>query len=118
MSRVKILIPKNVSTSCIIAKTEKSTTIPIKADVILPRADSIPALSPPEDIHWIAPIISIKKNIIFPTTKASEIKAGNKACKNTTPGFVSELKKFDKELPTPKAGLVIRGFGTKFGFDI
>ena len=51
MSIVRILIPKNTSTTLTTAKTENRTIIPIKAFDIFPLADSSAALSPPEEIH-------------------------------------------------------------------
>lgn len=67
MSRVRIEIPKKYSISLTMANTAKRMTIPTNAFVILPLALSSACLSPPEEIHWIAPITSVKKNIKAPT---------------------------------------------------
>ena len=55
MSIDKISIPKKVSISLTIAKVPISNTKPTIAFVILPFADSRPALSPPDNIQLIAP---------------------------------------------------------------
>jgi hypothetical protein len=76
MSRVRIDIPKKCSISLIIANVAKRITIPIKALVILPLAPSSACLSPPDEIHCIAPIINIKRKTTEPTTKRIVIMAG------------------------------------------
>lgn len=58
----KILIPKKFCTSSITAQAEATITSPTIALVILLRAASMPALSPPEVIHWIPPKIR-KRNV-------------------------------------------------------
>lgn len=63
------------------AKVAKRIIIPINALDILPLADSNPCLSPPDKIHWIAPIIIINKNITEAITKASPIALGIIVCK-------------------------------------
>src|SRR4030042_4471522 len=75
-------IPKKHSTRFIIAIKEKSTTSPTRALVILLRADSYRILSPPEEIHSIPPIISIKIKITPPITSPKDIKAGINLPKN------------------------------------
>lgn len=81
MSRVSILIPKNVCTTCIKAKVAKRITRPVKALVILDLESSSFCLSPPDAIQLIAPWISIAKNIKDPIINASPIAEGNTLAK-------------------------------------
>ena len=87
MSRASMLIPKKSSITLSKANNDKRMTTPTIAFVILPLADSIPALSPPEVIHWIAPVIMIKKKTITPTRKANPTILGKRSWKNPTPDF-------------------------------
>lgn len=67
------------------AKSESRIIKPIIAFVILPLADSIPALSPPDKIHWIAPIIIIATKIIAPITKLNVMRFGINLFRNSVP---------------------------------
>jgi hypothetical protein len=96
--KFKIVIPKILSIKCIIANAAKRITIPINALVIVPLALSSACLSPPEEIHLIAPIINMKKKISTPATKPKVTATVMNFCRKTGP--VSLLK-------GPKAGFVI-----------
>ena len=90
MSIDKILIPKKVWISPIIAKTAINTTKPISALVILFFADSTAAFSPPERIQVIAPQTSMKKKPSEPTMRSKLIIFGKNTVKNSSEELVSK----------------------------
>ncbi len=53
--------------------------------ITLPRALSIAPLSPPDDIHCMAPAISIKKKITAPRIKLMPINLGINKARNELP---------------------------------
>jgi len=81
MSRVNIEMPKKFSISFSMAKMEKRMTTPIIALVILCFASSSAFLSPPDEIHWMAPIIIIKKKNKTPIIKPRVKSLGRKSWK-------------------------------------
>jgi hypothetical protein len=85
MSIVKIEMWKTFSSTLTIAKLRKRITNPVTAWVILFRADSTCALSPPEVIHDIAPVTKLKKNSVDPAIKNIVISNGRSRAKNCLP---------------------------------
>lgn len=89
---------KNVSITLINANTANKSTIPIRALVILALAVSKACLSPFDQIHWIDPVIIIKKNMIEAIKNAILAKAGIAFWKKLSPVLFSSA---------PKAGFPI-----------
>ena len=83
----RILILKKVLISWIMAQAANTITSPIKAAVICPLAASVWALSPPDEIHLIPPIISMKKKIRAATIRTRATAAEIIAAKVTVPRF-------------------------------
>ena len=70
-----ILNPKNRKTTVKIRNTKNTIINPTIAATMVPRADSIPALSPPENIHFTAPKSKKNRAIITAITKIKVIAA-------------------------------------------
>ena len=81
-----IFNPKNLSTTVKIRKTRNITTNPTIDAVIIPLAPSIPALSPPENIHFNAPKSRKNSAITTAITKKKVIAA------DIIPGTLSSVK--------------------------
>lgn len=64
-----MLMLKTVLMRRTIAQAEKTMAKPMRALVISLRAFSLPALSPPEVIHWTPPQTSLKKKTMAAITR-------------------------------------------------